>query len=55
MVALNTKVMEIENKIAHITNLVTRAASNTKATDIENKMPDNYHFIDTQRFNRLTK
>ena len=50
---INTKIIEIENKILEITNLATKAALNIKATGIENEIPDNSHFINTQAFNRL--
>ena len=52
---INTKIIEIENKILEITNLATKAALNIKATGIENKIPDTSHFINTQAFNRLKK
>ena len=50
---INTKIIEIENKILEITNLATKAALNIKATGIENEIPDTSHFINTQAFNRL--
>ena len=52
---INTKIIEIENKILEITNLATKAALNIKATGIENEIPDTSHFINTQAFNRLKK
>ena len=45
---INTKIIEIENKILEITNLATKAALNIKATGIENEIPDTSHFINTQ-------
>ena len=46
--AFNAKVTDIENKIADITNLATKAALNTKASEIESRIHDTSHFIKTQ-------
>ena len=52
---MNTKIIEIENKIPSITGLVSTVALKTKATKIENKIPNTSRFITTPEFDRLTK
>lgn len=42
---INTKIIEIENKILEITNLATKAALNAKTVEIESKILNTNHFI----------
>ena len=53
-ILLNTKVIEIEKKASDIFNLATKAL-NAKTAEIRNKIPDTSHFINTRKFNWLTK
>ena len=50
----NTKIMEIENQISHITSMATKADLNAKATEIEIKIPDTSHFINTQELTNIS-
>ena len=52
---ITTQKLEIENKIASVTGLVTTTALNTKATDIGKEIPSTTGFIINPEFNRLTK
>ena len=52
---LNTKAKEIENKIPHVTNLVTKSTLDTKVRDIENEIIVITGFVTTTNLNRLTK
>ena len=52
---LNTKIIEVENKIPNHSNLVTTTILNTKVIEVENKIPDNSKYITTQEFNKLTE
>ena len=51
---LNTKISEVENKIANTSNLVTTAVLNTKINEFENKIHDHDEYITTPEFNKLT-
>ena len=51
--ALNEKV--IENEIPDPDYLAFKSTLNKKSTDIENKIVGSTHFINTHKFNTLTK
>ena len=51
---MNTKISEVENKMANTSSLVTTIVLNTKISEVENKIPDNSKYITTQEFNTLT-
>ena len=40
MLVLNTKIIEVENKILDISGLVTNAVLNAKIGEVENKIPN---------------
>ena len=48
----NTKISEVENKTPDTSNLVTTTVLNTKISEVEN--PDNYKYITTEEFHKLT-
>ena len=51
---LNTKIIEVENKIPDTTSrLVTTTVLNSKIGEVENKIPDHAKYITTQIFNKL--
>ena len=41
----NTKISEIENKIANTSNLVTTNVLNTNINEVENKIPNHDKYI----------
>ena len=47
--------LEVENKIANMSGLVTTTVLNTKASKVENKVPNNDKYITTLKFNKLTE
>ena len=51
---MNTKITEIENKIPHITGLVTATASNIKSQRLKIKYQI-FLILPPKKFNRLTK
>lgn len=51
----NANAAEIENKILHITNLVTTTAPNSKVTESENKTLDITSLVTTSYLNTKTK
>ena len=50
---LNTKLIEVEDKIPETSCLVTTFVLNTKTNEVENKIPDHAKYITTQEFNKL--
>ena len=52
---LNTKTAKIGSKIPNFTILATNVALNIKATEIGKEVTDSNHFVNAQKFNRLTK
>ena len=48
---LNTKIIEVENKIPEITCLVGTAVLNTKISEFKNKTPNHAKYVTTQEFN----
>ena len=51
---LNTKIMEVDNKIPDSSSLVTTSVLNTKIGELENKIIDQAEYITTQEFSKLT-
>ena len=49
---LNTKISEAEDKMP--STLMTTTILNTEISEVENKIPDNFKYITTQEFNKLT-
>ena len=47
---LNTKIIEVENKIPDTSSLVTTTVVNTKIDEDENKIPDHAKYITTHEF-----
>ena len=53
MTVLNTKIIEVENKIPDTSSLVTTIIFNTKISKAENKIPDHDKYITSLGFNKL--
>ena len=51
---MNTKIIEVENKIPGTSKLVTTTVLNTKISEVENKIPNHDKYITTSKFNKLT-
>ena len=50
---LNTKIIQVENKIQDASKLVITSVLNRKTGEVENKIPDRAKYITTQEFTRL--
>ena len=51
---LNTKIIEVENKIPNNSGLVSKTGLNAKGSEVENKIPGNSEYISTHEFKTLT-
>ena len=51
---LNTKIIEVENKIPDPSSLVATTVLNKKIKEVQNKIPGHAKYITAQEFNKLT-